>query len=82
MTVTSLGAGRAALFPALVPAAATLIAVPLLGQVPGGLQFAGILLSSLGLLTAFVLSARGRSVEDSRIEGPIEEHGMPTSAAR
>ena len=81
MTVASLGPGRAALFPALVPAAATLIAVPLLGQVPGGLQFAGILLSSLGLLTAFVLSARDRSVKVSKIEEPVDEQGMPTSVA-
>ena len=68
MTVTSLGAGRAALFPALVPAAATLIAVPLLGQVPGGLQFAGILLSSLGLLTAFVLSGSGPGCQSLRLK--------------
>jgi hypothetical protein len=64
-----------------VPAAATLIAVPLLGQVPGGLQFAGILLSSLGLLTAFVLSSRERSVKVSEIEERVDEQGVPTSVA-
>ena len=49
--VARLGAGRAALFPACVPALATLLAVPVLGLVPDGLQTAGIVLCTLGLVT-------------------------------
>jgi drug/metabolite transporter (DMT)-like permease len=49
--VSRLGAGRAALFPACVPALATLLAVPVLGLVPDGLQTAGIVLCTLGLVT-------------------------------
>lgn len=48
-----LGAGRAAFFGALVPGAASLLAVPVLGEVPSALQVAGIVAVVLGLLTAF-----------------------------
>ena len=61
--VARLGAGRAALFPSFVPALATLLAVPVLDQVPDALQAAGIVLSSLGLLTALDLFGRRSRVE-------------------
>lgn len=51
--VALLGSGRAAFFGALVPGAASLLAIPVLGEVPGVLQVAGILAVVLGLLIAF-----------------------------
>ncbi len=48
-----LGSGRAAFFGALVPGAASLLAIPVLGEVPTALQVTGILAVVLGLLTAF-----------------------------
>ena len=62
-----LGAGRAAFFGALVPGAATLLAVPVLGEVPSALQLTGIAAVVLGLLTAFgalrlLLARRGPAV--------------------
>ena len=58
LAVGHLGASRAALFPSFVPALATLLAMPMLGQVPDALQAAGILLASLGLVTALDLFGR------------------------
>ena len=58
LAVGHLGASRAALFPSFVPALATLLAMPMLGQVPDALQATGILLASLGLLTALDLFGR------------------------
>ena len=51
--VALLGSGRAAFFGALVPGAASLLAIPVLGEVPGMLQVLGIVAVVLGLLTAF-----------------------------
>jgi drug/metabolite transporter (DMT)-like permease len=48
-----LGSGRAAFFGALVPGSAALLAIPVLGEVPGPLQWAGIVAVVLGLLVAF-----------------------------
>jgi len=48
-----LGAGRAAFFGALVPGAASLLAVPVLHEVPSTLQVAGIVAVVCGLLIAF-----------------------------
>lgn len=48
-----LGSGRAGFFGAIVPGAASLIAIPVLGEVPGPLQLAGIAAVVLGLLVAF-----------------------------
>ena len=48
-----LGAGRAALFGALVPGAASLLAIPVLGEVPSALQVLGIVSVIVGLLIAF-----------------------------
>ena len=51
--VALLGSGRAAFFGAIVPGAASLLAIPVLGEVPTMLQVAGIGTVVLGLLIAF-----------------------------
>ena len=48
-----LGSGRAAFFAALVPGAASLLAIPVLGEVPSTLQVLGIVAVVAGLLVAF-----------------------------
>ena len=48
-----LGSGRAAFFGALVPGAAALLAIPVLGEVPSLLQVLGIVAVVAGLLVAF-----------------------------
>jgi drug/metabolite transporter (DMT)-like permease len=47
-----LGPARAAIFPALVPAAAIIIGIPVVGELPTMLQLGGLLLVSLGLFVA------------------------------
>lgn len=51
--VALLGSGRAAFFGALVPGAASLLAIPVLGEVPSTLQIMGIVAVVTGLLIAF-----------------------------
>lgn len=48
-----LGAGPAAFFGAIVPGAASLFAIPVLGEIPTALQAAGIVAVVAGLLVAF-----------------------------
>jgi drug/metabolite transporter (DMT)-like permease len=48
-----LGSARAAFFGALVPGAASLLAIPVLGEVPNRLQLLGLLAVVIGLLIAF-----------------------------
>ena len=48
-----LGPGRAAFFGAMVPGAASLLAIPVLDEIPTGLQVAGLLAVVVGLLLAF-----------------------------
>ena len=48
-----LGPGRASFFGAMVPGAAALLAIPVLGEVPTALQVAGLLAVVAGLLLAF-----------------------------
>lgn len=48
-----LGSGRAGFFGAMVPAAASVLGIPVLGEIPSGLQVAGILAVVLGLGVAF-----------------------------
>jgi drug/metabolite transporter (DMT)-like permease len=59
-----LGSGRAGFFGAIVPAAASLLAIPVLGEVPSTLQVLGIVAVVAGLLVAFgamrMLLLRGR----------------------
>lgn len=47
-----LGAGRAALFPALAPAVAILLGIPLVGELPSLGQWCGLLICTFGLLIA------------------------------
>jgi drug/metabolite transporter (DMT)-like permease len=47
-----LGPSKAAMFPALVPAAAILIGIPVTGELPGTLQCIGLGVVSIGLLIA------------------------------
>ena len=47
-----IGAARAAVFPALVPAVAIVLGVPVAGEVPTALQLAGLAVVSAGLLIA------------------------------
>ena len=51
--VALLGPGRAGFFGALVPGAASVLAIPVLGEVPTPLQVAGIAAVVVGLLLAF-----------------------------
>jgi drug/metabolite transporter (DMT)-like permease len=53
--VTLLGPGKAAVFPALVPAAAILAGIPIAGEWPTTLQIFGLSLVSTGLLIAIGL---------------------------
>jgi drug/metabolite transporter (DMT)-like permease len=50
--VSLLGPARAAVFPALAPGLAALMAWPILDHVPGALEAAGLLLVMLGLMVA------------------------------
>jgi drug/metabolite transporter (DMT)-like permease len=49
--VMLLGVSRAVLFPAIVPALSVLIGIPIVGEIPGLLQIAGLGLVTLGLMT-------------------------------
>ncbi len=60
--VMLLGASRAAVFPALVPGAATLIGIPLTGEWPTALQWLGIVVVTLGLATAMGVRLPRRAV--------------------
>jgi len=51
--VVLLGPGRAAFFGAMVPGSASLLAIPVLGEIPTSLQVAGLLAVVFGLLVAF-----------------------------
>ncbi len=50
--VEHLGAGRAALFPALVPAATLLIGLPVTGELPSLFEWIGALMATVGLAIA------------------------------
>lgn len=54
-SVTRLGGGTAAVFPALVPPVAVLCAVPMTGQLPNLIQFAGLCAATAGLLLSLDL---------------------------
>ncbi|RAU48538.1 MULTISPECIES: DMT family transporter [unclassified Pseudomonas] len=59
--VQRLGAGRAALFPALAPAVAILLGIPLIGELPTAGQWLGLGIASTGLLIALVTPAEAFS---------------------
>lgn len=56
--VSLLGPGRAAIFPALAPGLAALMAWPVLGHVPTGAEAAGLALAMVGLVVAVTAPAR------------------------
>ena len=53
-----IGAARAGIFPALVPAATILIGIPVTGEWPTAGQWTGLTLVSFGLLMAMALRPR------------------------
>ncbi len=55
--IAILGVSRGSLFGALVPGVALLLAIPVLGELPGSIEWAGLLLVTLGM----VLSLGGRT---------------------
>ncbi len=58
--VVLLGVSRAVLFPAIVPAISVLVGIPIVGEVPGPLQIAGLVLVTAGLLITIGIVARLR----------------------
>jgi drug/metabolite transporter (DMT)-like permease len=56
--VIFLGVSRAVLFPAIVPALSVLVGIPIVGEIPGGLQIGGLCLVTLGLMTTVGLFRR------------------------
>ena len=58
--VSILGASRAAVFPALVPGAGILVGIPLTGEWPSPLQWAGVVLVTVGLIAALGVKLRFR----------------------
>lgn len=56
--VSLLGPGRAAVFPALAPGLAALMAWPVLGHVPSATEAAGLALAMVGLILAVTAPAR------------------------
>ena len=67
-----LGAGRAGFFGALVPGAASLLAIPVLGEVPTTLQVLGIVSVVAGLLVAF---GAARLLLERRVRHPAPPAG-------
>jgi drug/metabolite transporter (DMT)-like permease len=56
--VSLLGPGRAAIFPALAPGLAALMAWPVLGHVPAGAEVAGLVIAMAGLILAVTAPAK------------------------
>jgi drug/metabolite transporter (DMT)-like permease len=56
--IALLGVSRAVLFPAIVPALAVLLGIPLLGEWPTVIQIAGLCLVSAGLMTAIGITGQ------------------------
>ena len=59
--VELLGAGSAALFPALLPAVALALGIPVTGEWPGPLEWTGAALASVGLATATGAFSRAKA---------------------
>jgi drug/metabolite transporter (DMT)-like permease len=58
--VVLLGVSRAVLFPAIVPAVSVLVGIPIVGEVPGPLQIAGLVFVTIGLLITIGMAGRLR----------------------
>ena len=63
--VLRLGAGRAALFSALVPSCAVVLAIPLVGQWPNAVQWAGVAVASLGMVISLDLWRRAPALPET-----------------
>ena len=59
-SIQILGAGRASLFPALVPASAVILGIPVIGEWPTLGQTAGLVVVTIGLIIALSSGASGR----------------------
>lgn len=66
LSIRDLGAGRAAIFPALVPVAATLLAYPLTSRPPSALELAGTMVAALGMFLALKEWKRAAGAAHSR----------------
>lgn len=69
--VRVLGVSRAVLFPAMVPAISVVIGIPIVGEIPSGIEAAGVLLVTIGLLGAIGVF-RGWALT------PVRPHPTPT----
>jgi drug/metabolite transporter (DMT)-like permease len=58
--VVLLGVSRAVLFPAIVPAVSVLVGIPIVGEIPGPLQIAGLVFVTIGLLITIGMAGRLR----------------------
>lgn len=65
-SIQILGAARATMFPALVPGAAVLIGIPVVGEMPTTLQVGGLVVVTLGLIFALYSGGAARPVPDAR----------------
>lgn len=65
-TVLRLGGGRAALFSALVPSTAVLLAIPLTGQWPNATQWIGVAVTTLGLAVSLDLRRVAAGLPEAR----------------
>jgi drug/metabolite transporter (DMT)-like permease len=63
-SIQILGAGRASLFPALVPVSAIILGVPVVGEWPTMGQTAGLAVVTIGLLIALLSGASRRGGQD------------------
>ena len=59
--VVLLGVSRAVLFPAIVPAVSVIVGIPIVGEIPGPLQIAGLVLVTVGLLITIGVAGRLRA---------------------
>lgn len=57
-TISLIGSGLAALFPALVPPLAVLLAIPITGQWPNGAQILGVAVATAGLILSLDILSR------------------------
>ncbi len=64
-SVAILGAARAAFFPALVPALALLIGIPVAGEMPGPTHWLGLAIVTLGLLSGLRASSQERHTREA-----------------
>jgi drug/metabolite transporter (DMT)-like permease len=78
--VSLLGPGRAALFPALAPGLAALMAWPILGHVPSAVETLGLLVAMTGLIVAVTAPAKrptGRSPRSAPVITPKSAQALP-----